>query len=203
MRVIAGVARSLQLKTIKGMDTRPTTDRIKETLFNILQPDLEDCSFLDLFAGSGAIGIEALSRGAREAVFVENNPAAVLCIRENLRFTRLQDYGKVIEDDVLRAIWKMGRERKTGGVTDTGRPVAFGIVFLDPPYHLGMEKETLTALAEAGLIDRNSVVIVEALRETDFGYLGSIGYEMIREKVYKTNRHLFLRWMGDCPKTSE
>ena len=71
MRVIAGKARRLNLKTVPGMDTRPTTDRIKETLFNILQPEMLDCRFLDLFAGSGAIGIEALSRGAAEAVFVE------------------------------------------------------------------------------------------------------------------------------------
>ena len=73
MRVIAGKARRLNLKTVPGMDTRPTTDRIKETLFNILQPELLDCHFLDLFSGSGAIGIEALSRGAAKAVFVDKN----------------------------------------------------------------------------------------------------------------------------------
>ena len=84
MRVIAGSARRLLLKTLDGLDTRPTTDRIKETLFNMLQPDLPDCMFLDLFSGSGAIGIEALSRGAGLAVMIENNPKALECIRENL-----------------------------------------------------------------------------------------------------------------------
>ena len=74
MRVIAGSARSLRLKTLEGMETRPTTDRIKETLFNMIGPSMYDCIFLDLFAGSGGIGIEALSRGAKEAVFVEKNP---------------------------------------------------------------------------------------------------------------------------------
>ena len=88
MRVIAGTAKRLVLKTMEGMDTRPTTDRIKETLFNMLAPDLYGCSFLDLFAGSGGIGIEALSRGAKEAVFVEKNPKAAACIRENLMHTR-------------------------------------------------------------------------------------------------------------------
>ena len=83
MRVIAGKARRLPLKTVPGMDTRPTTDRIKETLFNMLQPELLDSRFLDLFSGSGAIGIEALSRGAAFAVFVEKNPKAVECIKEN------------------------------------------------------------------------------------------------------------------------
>ena len=83
MRIIAGTARSMPLKTIEGKDTRPTTDRIKETLFNILQMDVPGAVFLDLFAGSGGIGIEALSRGAKEAVFVEKNPKAVSCIKEN------------------------------------------------------------------------------------------------------------------------
>ena len=79
MRVIAGTARRLNLVTVPGTDTRPTTDRIKETLFNILQPDIPGCRFLDLFSGSGGIGIEALSRGAAEAVFVENNRRGPAC----------------------------------------------------------------------------------------------------------------------------
>ena len=95
MRVIAGSAKRLQLKTIEGMDTRPTTDRIKETLFNMITPSLYDCRFLDLFAGSGGIGIEALSRGAKEAVFVEKNPKAVSCIKENLKYTKLDSNAQV------------------------------------------------------------------------------------------------------------
>mgnify|MGYP000248993809 CR=1 FL=1 len=93
MRVIAGSARSLKLKTLEGIETRPTTDRIKETLFNMISPQMYDCIFLDLFAGSGGIGIEALSRGAREAVFVEKNPKAMECVKENLKFTRLEKKG--------------------------------------------------------------------------------------------------------------
>ena len=104
MRVIAGKARRLPLKTLPGADTRPTTDRIKETLFNILQPELLDCRFLDLFSGSGAIGIEALSRGARKAVFVEKNPKACACIRDNLAFTKLAPDGQVMNMDVLQAL---------------------------------------------------------------------------------------------------
>ena len=87
MRVIAGSARSLKLMTPEGQDTRPTTDRIKETLFNILQFELYDAVFLDLFAGSGAIGIEALSRGAKEACFVDSGTEAENCIKENLKYT--------------------------------------------------------------------------------------------------------------------
>ena len=91
MRVIAGKARSLRLKSPEGMETRPTTDRIRETLFNMLRPYLADCRFLDLFSGSGAIGIEALSRGAKTCVFVEKNRRACACIRENLAFTGLKE----------------------------------------------------------------------------------------------------------------
>ena len=104
MRVIAGTARRLPLVTPKGMETRPTTDRIKETLFNILQNDLPGCHFLDLFAGSGAIGIEALSRGAAKAVFVDNSKEALSCIRQNLEKTHLADRAIVIGQDCAGAI---------------------------------------------------------------------------------------------------
>ena len=104
MRVIAGSARSLPLRTIEGTDTRPTQDRIKETLFNMLQSDIPGCKFLDLYSGSGAIGIEALSRGAAKAVLVENSKKAVECIKDNLTFTKLADKADVMEMDVLSAI---------------------------------------------------------------------------------------------------
>ena len=100
MRVIAGSARSLKLKTLDGMDTRPTTDRIKETLFNMINPYIYNCRFLDLFSGSGGIGIEALSRGAEEAVFVEKNPKAMNCIKDNLKFTGLADRADTMQMDV-------------------------------------------------------------------------------------------------------
>ena len=107
MRVIAGSARRLLLKTLDGLDTRPTTDRIKETLFNMLQPELADCMFLDLFSGSGAIGIEALSRGAGLAVMIENNPKALECIRENLSRTKLEDRAMVMGCDVITGLKRL------------------------------------------------------------------------------------------------
>ena len=91
MRIIAGSARSLPLKTVPGMEVRPTTDRIKETLFNILNPELPGCRFLDLFAGSGQMGLEAVSRGAEAAVFVENSRKAAACIEDNIKFTKFTD----------------------------------------------------------------------------------------------------------------
>ena len=101
MRVIAGTARSLPLKTPEGMDTRPTTDRIKETLFNMLQTYIPDCVFVDIFSGSGGIGIEALSRGARKAYFIENAPKALACIEDNLAFTKMKDRAIVLKHPLL------------------------------------------------------------------------------------------------------
>ena len=109
MRVIAGSARRTQLKTLEGMDTRPTTDRIKETLFNMIAPYLYDSIFLDLFAGSGAIGIEALSRGASEAVFIDNGIRQVSCIRDNLKTTKLESGAKVLNCGVLEGLLYFGR----------------------------------------------------------------------------------------------
>ena len=121
MRVIAGTARSMPLKCIEGLDTRPTTDRIKETLFNMLQPEIPGCRFLDLFGGSGAIGIEALSRGADVAAFAENNKKAYECILANLAFTRLADRSRVFFMDALGALRVMAED----GPVD--------LIFLAPP----------------------------------------------------------------------
>lgn len=181
MRVIAGSARRLPLRTVDGMDTRPTTDRIKETLFNMLMNDTKDSAFLDLFSGSGAIGIEALSRGAKAAVFVENNKTAVECIRYNLSFTRLSDYAVVMENNVLSAISILEEKNRK-----------FDIVFMDPPYNKGIEKEVLERLASSVIIDMNTLIIVEASLDTDFSYLRDMGYLLIKEKIYKTNKHVFL-----------
>lgn len=181
MRVIAGTAKRLQLKTVKGDNTRPTTDRIKETLFNMLQNDIEGCRFLDLFSGSGAIGIEALSRGAKEAVFVENNKEAINCIKENLIFTKLVNSGIVMSYDVMTAISML-----------EGRNAKFDIVFMDPPYNKEIEKEVLDRLKQSEIIDSDTMIIVEASLNTSFSYHRDMGYELFKEKKYKTNKHMFI-----------
>lgn len=179
MRVIAGSARRIQLKTLGGMETRPTTDRIKETLFNMIAPWIGDCDFLDLFAGSGGIGIEALSRGAREAVFIEQNAAAIKVIRENLDRTRLTERGVCIK-----------AEASAGLRTLRGRK--FDYIFMDPPYRKQLEKETLTVIRDLALLKEDGMVIVEAAMETEFDFLSSLGYRLVKEKRYKTNKHIFL-----------
>ena len=104
MRVIAGTARSLPLRAPEGADTRPTTDRIKETLFNMLQTYIPGCVFVDIFSGSGSIGIEAISRGARKAYFIENAPKALSCIQENLTFTKFIDRAIVLKQDACAGL---------------------------------------------------------------------------------------------------
>lgn len=184
MRVIAGSAKRIQLKTAEGLGTRPTTDRIKETLFNIIAPYMYDCCFLDLFAGSGAIGIEALSRGAREAVFVENHPKAMACIKENLKRTHLEDRAMTMSMDVLTALYKLEGEKQ------------FDYIFMDPPYDREWEKKVLHYLAGSDLLAFDGVVIVEASVNTDFEYVTDLGYEILKKKEYKTNMHVFLTPAG-------
>ncbi len=181
MRIIAGTARSLPLKTIDGLDTRPTTDRIKETLFNMIQQDVSDCYFLDLFAGSGQIGLEAVSRGAAKAFFVENAKNAAACIQENIRFTKFDDACTLLQMDVISALRTLeGKYR-------------FDLIFMDPPYKKELEKEVLTFLSNSSLVKPSAKIIVEAALDTDFSYAEELGFTVLKEKCYKTNKHVFLQ----------
>ena len=181
MRVIAGKARSIPLKSVEGINTRPTTDRIKETLFNMLQGELADCLFVDLFSGSGGIGIEALSRGARKCIFVEKDPRALGCIKENLSKTKLEEEALVLGSDAVSAIYRLAG----------GEPADF--IFMDPPYHQQLEHQVLDALKNSSLVDEYTTIIVEADLSTDFSYAEEEGYEIFKQKKYKTNQHVFLR----------
>lgn len=181
MRIIAGTARSLPLKTIDGLDTRPTTDRIKETLFNMIQQDVPDCYFLDLFAGSGQIGLEAVSRGAAKAFFIENAKNAAACIQDNIRFTKFGDACTLLQTDVISGLRTLeGKYR-------------FDLIFMDPPYKKELEKEVLTFLSHSSLVKPSAKIIVEAALETDFSYAEELGYTVLKEKCYKTNKHVFLQ----------
>lgn len=180
MRVIAGTARSLKLKTIEGLDTRPTTDRIKETLFNMLQPEIHGAVVLDLFSGSGAIAIEALSRGAKEAVLVENSRAACACIRENLAHTRLFDKALVMECDCATAVNRLAGHE------------AFDIIFMDPPYGKGYEKIILEKLADCDFADEYTTIVFETALATDIEFVEQLGYSLLKVKEYKTNKHVFV-----------
>ena len=182
MRVISGSARHLKLKTLDGLDVRPTTDRIKETLFNMIQNEIYGCRFLDLFSGSGAIGIEALSRGADKCVFVDNNQKAIDCINENLEFTKLKDDAVVVTRSYKDAINDLEQRNEI-----------FDIVFMDPPYDRDLEKNALEQLQKSVIINNDTIIIVEASLDTNFDYLDSLGYVVYKEKQYKTNKHIFIK----------
>lgn len=181
MRVIAGSARHIQLKTVDGMDTRPTTDRIKETLFNMIQFEIADATVLDLFSGCGAIGIEALSRGAKEAVFVENQAKALQCIEANLESTYLKKQAIIYPCDVIAAIKGLDGSK------------AFDFIFMDPPYQQGFELPVLKSLANSSLVGEDTMIIVEASKQDSFDFVSECQMQIEKEKVYKTNKHVFLR----------
>ncbi len=180
MRVIAGKAKRLQLKTPVGLDTRPTTDRIKETLFNMIQDELYGVCFLDLFSGSGSIGIEALSRGAEKAYFVEQNKNAASVIRENLEYTHLSQQAEVMNCSANSAISKLNRN------------VLFHVVFMDPPYNQGLEKEVLKHPMFLQILHEKALIIIEADTQTHLSDEDYVGFRLLKEKIYKTNKHIFL-----------
>lgn len=171
----------MPLRTVKGMDVRPTTDRTKETLFNIIQTYIPGGRFLDLYAGSGSIGIEALSRGAKEAVFVEKARASQELILENLTFTKLIDRATLLKGDVQSVLPRL----------EGGEP--FDVIFMDPPFEHMLEKETLTFLSGSHLPAEDGIVVVEARPGTDFSYLPDLGFEVVKERVYTRSEHIFLR----------
>lgn len=177
MRVIAGSARSVPLIAPAGMDTRPTTDKIKETLFNMINFDIPGCVFIDLYSGSGAIGIEAVSRGAKHAYLVENNRKAVDCIKANVAKCKFADDTTIIQRDVKDALYEIHDKAD--------------IIFMDPPYDLEDELNVMMALKNSSILDKDTIIIIEAKIERDFSDIESIGFTMYKEKNYKTNKHCF------------
>jgi 16S rRNA (guanine966-N2)-methyltransferase len=148
MRVIAGSAKGLQLQRVPGTGTRPIADRVKEAVFNILGNDIIDARVLDLFAGTGSVGIEALSRGARQAVFVEKQSKAIATIRSNLNTTKLQANAHVVRADVFKYLAKA--------------PIAFDLIYIAPPQYQGLWRETLLSLeANPGWLAPMGLAIVQ------------------------------------------
>lgn len=183
MRVIAGTARSIPLKAPVGMETRPTTDRIKETLFNILQFELQQAVFVDICAGSGAIGIEALSRGAKRAVFIDQSKASIDVIGENLKKCRFTDRAKVVRADALRASSYIPK-------TDEDEKL---IIFMDPPYSKGIGNAVVKELAKSGSLKDNSLIIVEDALNAEIGSFEEYGLCVSKIKEYKNQKHIFIR----------
>lgn len=163
MRIIAGLARGRTLAAPKGMDTRPTLDRVRESLFSILLPRLEDARVLDLFAGSGALGLEALSRGAASAVFVDPARAAQDAIRSNIQAAGFSETARLLPCPWQSALPRLAREG-----------AAFDLVFLDPPYRMAGAADMLSALLDSGLLASDALLSYEhgiALPPDTTGYI--------------------------------
>ena len=173
MRVITGKARGVVLKTPDGMKTRPTTDRVKEALFSIIQFDLPASRVLDLFGGTGQLGIEALSRGAKSAVFVDAQEDACRLIRENLKRTKLESCGKVVRSDYLAYLRNTSEK--------------FDIVFLDPPYSEVFLENALKFITEIDILQSGGIIVTERPlgKELRCDFLG-----YVRSKDYKYGKTL-------------
>ena len=153
MRVITGSARGRRLKELEGMETRPTTDRVKEGIFNVIQFDIEGRRVLDLFAGTGQLGIEALSRGAASAVFVEQRRDAATLTKDNLKITDLTDRGRVVNGEAL-AFLSSSREK-------------FDLIFLDPPYAANLWESALEAIYRFDILSNHGIIVCESPLEQE------------------------------------
>ena len=146
MRVISGTARGRKLREPEGMDIRPTTDKVKESLFNIIQFGVEGARVLDMFAGTGQLGIEALSRGAAEAVFLESSPVSLKIVGENLRLTGLADRARVIRGNSLETVKSAGR---------------FDLIFIDPPYDSELARQAVERIIAFDILQEDGIMICE------------------------------------------
>lgn len=150
MRIIAGIAKGRVIKTRKGTDTRPTLDRVKESLFGILGPYIGDARFLDLFSGSGSIGLEALSRGAKKCIMIEKDSEALKYIIENINNLGFEKVSRAYKNDVERAVEILGKKREK-----------FDIIFMDPPYRDEVCSKVLKAIKKAEILEENGLIICE------------------------------------------
>lgn len=157
MRVISGVCKGRPLKAVQGMTTRPTTDKVKESLFNIIGPFFDGGNVLDLFSGSGSLGLEALSRGMEKGVFVEKDPKALQVIKANIQACRMEEESEVLRSDALRSIKMLG-----------GRGVRFDLIMMDPPYKIANAiPSILSEIEENKLLAEDGLIICEHGKELE------------------------------------
>ncbi|MBQ7265230.1 MAG: 16S rRNA (guanine(966)-N(2))-methyltransferase RsmD [Firmicutes bacterium] len=181
MRVISGSARGLKLKAPKGLNTRPTTDRIKESFFNIISPYVYGCRFLDLFSGSGSIGVEALSRGSEAVFFVDSDKHSIEVINSNILSSKLSHKATVLKGDALSVLESLGKKGEK-----------FDIIFMDPPYNKGFIQPCLNIIQSYKLLSEDGFIVAEQAAEEE--ELKTEGLEVYRIKDYKTTKMTFLKY---------
>jgi len=169
MRVISGTARGRRLKDLPGLDTRPTTDKVKESMFNVLQFDIPGSRVLDLYGGSGQLTVEALSRGAASAVILDRNPAAVKIIRENVQACGFGEQAKILSMDARDFL--------------TGCKEKFDVIFLDPPYAGPLLEESLKTITEIDIVSEHGIIVCESALDKELPELPE-PYEKGREYRY-------------------
>lgn len=169
VRVISGQARGLKLSSPAGTDTRPTLDRVKEAIFSMLMPYLSNATVLDLFAGSGALGIEALSRGAAKAYFIDNSNAAVSCVKKNLSAAKMIDKSIVNSVDYLKFLNSCSEK--------------FDIIFIDPPYAKNLYNSVFESILRNSLLNENGIIVAEW--DYEIGFPENLGgLDIVKEKKY-------------------
>ena len=172
MRVVSGSAKGRPLKSVPGTGTRPTTDKVKEAIFSMIGPYFDGGTALDLFAGTGGLGIESLSRGVDRAVFIDMEPKSIETIRANLKATRMSERAEVFRNEAGRAIKVLAK-----------REYIFDLVFLDPPYRMKNGDELMSELASRGLLARGALLVLEY--ESAFAYPEDIpGFSHLRTAKY-------------------
>lgn len=185
MRIISGSARGTRLETLEGNFTRPTLDRVKEALFSKLQNDIPEARVLDLFAGSGALGLEALSRGAKEAIFCDKSYEANMIIRKNIEKTKMQEKSKVIKEDYQDAIKKLAKEEP------------FDLIFLDPPYEKDIATNAVELILSNSLIAKNGIILLETdKKERELERLNNLQVNVYDSRKYGRVTLLFLNRKG-------
>lgn len=183
MRVIAGKAKGTKLNSIDDLSTRPTLDRVKEPLFSIIQNYLEEAYVLDLFAGSGALGIESLSRGSNQATFCDKSYKVIKILKENLQKTRLEEQSIVINQDYKKCLEQVNSK--------------FNVIFVDPPYKMDIGVDAVKRILNLNLLAKDGIIILETdEEERDIKELENLEIEIYDKRKYGRVRLLFLRERG-------
>lgn len=172
MRVISGKMRGTNLEAPKNKNVRPTTDRIKEDLFNIIMPYIVDSTVLDLFAGSGALGIEAISRGAKEVDFIDNNLDSIRLVKNNIKKTKCEAYCRVLKKDSFSYINTCSRK--------------YDVIFFDPPYKYEKQKKLIENIVKCGILKKDGILIIEHDKDNNLGNFEEL--VKIKTKVYSLTK---------------
>lgn len=184
MRVISGTAKGTKLNSIESLSTRPTLDRVKEALFNIIQTHLQDSNVLDLFAGSGALGIECLSRGAKHCTFCDKSYESVKMLKKNLQKTKFENKGTILINDYKKCLHSLNRNK-------------FDIIFIDPPYKLDIGVQSINLILEYDILAKDGIIILETdEEEREIKELENIKLEVYDVRKYGRVKLIFLRERG-------